>query len=256
MVVPPRVPLVSRKPLAQKPSPGSGALFPRYFFFPQNRVFHGCGGCRAANQVCRTTFHVCCMAIHAFGTQIEAYGTEFEVFARRCLLWYHFFHSLLCTIDVPMYTAGEVVFCRRSDGTLVLAAVLGPGAHSETVQIVYKRNERLMKHPAASLANLFSPIPVIPDSPEWGSSSTPSLSPPPRTRPVERCGERSTGLSGSLSRSLSQLPNPRQQPTLAPRGSTDRNSGWCITGRRVSCWHQLNIRSFHAHWKVHCSPVS
>ena len=75
--VPP--PPVSRNRLAQEPAPGSAAPFPRYFFFPQNWVFHGCGGCRAAIQVCRTTFHGCCMAIHAFGTQIEAHGTEFEV---------------------------------------------------------------------------------------------------------------------------------------------------------------------------------
>ena len=58
-------------------------------------------------RVYRTTFDVCCIAIHAFGTQIEAHGTE--VFARTYLLLYHFFHSLLCTVDVPMYTAGEVV---------------------------------------------------------------------------------------------------------------------------------------------------
>ena len=50
------------------------------------------------------------MAIHAFGMQTEAHGTEFEIFARAHLLLCHFFHSLLCTIDVPVYTAGEVVF--------------------------------------------------------------------------------------------------------------------------------------------------
>ena len=50
------------------------------FFSPQNWGFHGCGGCRAAIQVCKTTFHVCYMAIHASGTQIEAHGTEFEYF--------------------------------------------------------------------------------------------------------------------------------------------------------------------------------
>ena len=96
---------------------------------------------------------MCSMAIYAFGTQIEAHGTEFEVFARTYLLLYHFFHSLLCTIDVLMYTVGEVVFYRQSDGTLVPATMLGPGARSETVQIEYKCNERLAKHPAASIAN-------------------------------------------------------------------------------------------------------
>ena len=45
------------------------------------------------------------MAIHAFGTHIEAHGTEFEVFARTYLLFYHFFHFLLCTIDGPMCTS-------------------------------------------------------------------------------------------------------------------------------------------------------
>ena len=55
-----------------------------------------------------------------------------------------------------------------------------------------------------------------------------------------------TSQNPSLSRSLSQLRSPRQQRSLAPRGSTDRNSGWCITGRRVSHQNQLNIRSFHA----------
>ena len=39
-------------------------------------------------------------------------------------------------------------------------------------------------------------------------------------------------------------------------GSTDRNSGWCITGRRVSRLSQLNSRSSHARWKAHYSPVS
>ena len=38
------------------------------------------------------------------------------------------------------------------------ATVLGPGAQSETVQIEYKRNERLVKHPAALIANLSHPI--------------------------------------------------------------------------------------------------
>ena len=131
---------------------------PELLFFPTELGFYGCGGCRAAIQVCRTTFHVCGMAIHAFGTQIEVHGTEFEVVARTCLLLYHFFHSLLCTIDVPMYTAGEVLFYRRSDGTLVPATVLGPGAQSETVQIENKRNELLVKHPAASILPT-SPVP-------------------------------------------------------------------------------------------------
>ena len=106
-----------------------------FFFPPWNWVVHGCGGCRTAIQVCRTTFHVCCMAMHALATQVEAHGTKFEVFPRTYLLLYHFFHSLLCTIDVPMHTAGEAVFYRRSDGTLVPATVLGPGAQSETVQV-------------------------------------------------------------------------------------------------------------------------
>ena len=70
----------------------------------------------------------------------------------------HLFHSLFCTIDVPMYTAGESVFYRRSEGSLVPATVLGPGAQSETVQIEYKRNERLVRHPAALIANLSRPI--------------------------------------------------------------------------------------------------
>ena len=72
------------------------------------------------------------------------YIAWFAVFGRLYLLLYHVFHSLLCTLDVPMYTAGESVFY----------------------------------------------------------------------------------------------------------------SGWCITGRRVSPQNQLNIRSFHARWKAHYSPVS
>ena len=54
-------------------------------------------------------------------------------------------------------------------------------------------------------------------------------------------------------------PKPKPKPALKPkaapkpRGSTDRNSGWCITGRRVSRQNQLNIRSFHARWKAHYS---
>ena len=71
----------------------------------------------------------------------------------------------------------------------------GPGAQSETVQIEYKRNERLVKHPAASVVNLSRPIPVMPDFLEWSSSSTRSPSPPPRTRPVERSAERSAAHS-------------------------------------------------------------
>ena len=31
----------------------------------------------------------------------------FAVFGSSHLLLYHLFHSFLCTIDVPMYTAGE-----------------------------------------------------------------------------------------------------------------------------------------------------
>ena len=50
---------------------------------------------------------MCCLAIHAFGTQNETHGAEFEVFASTYLL---FFHSLLCTIGVSMYTACEVVW--------------------------------------------------------------------------------------------------------------------------------------------------
>ena len=72
----------------------------------------------------------------------------FLIFGRSYLLLYHLFHSLLCTIDVPMYTAGESVFYRQSDGPLVPAIVLGPGAQSETVRIEYKHNEHLVKHPA------------------------------------------------------------------------------------------------------------
>ena len=53
-----------------------------------------------------------------------------------------------------------------------------------------------------------------------------------------------------------QLQRRLQHRSLAPRGSTDRNSGWCITGRRVSRLSQLNNRSSHARWKAHYSPVS
>ena len=60
----------------------------------------------------------------------------------------------------------------------------------------------------------------------------------------------------SLSLSRSQLQRRLQHRSLAPRGSTDRNSGWCITGRRVSRLSQLNNRSSHARWKAHYSPVS
>ena len=63
-------------------------------------------------------------------------------------------------------TAGESVFYRRSDGSLVPAIVLGPGAQSETMQIEYKHNEHLVKHPAALIANL------IPDSPDWDSAAS------------------------------------------------------------------------------------
>ena len=34
----------------------------------------------------------------------------FALFGSAYLLLYHLFHSLLCTIDVPMYTAGESSF--------------------------------------------------------------------------------------------------------------------------------------------------
>ena len=52
---------------------------------------------------------MCCMATHAPGTQIEAHGIECEVFARAYSLLCHFFPSFLCTIALPMYTAGAVV---------------------------------------------------------------------------------------------------------------------------------------------------
>ena len=97
--------------------------------------------------MCRTSFHVC-----YYGSPHQ--GGPYQSLTGSCLLLYHLFHSLLCTIDVPMYTAGESVFYRRSDGSLVPATVLGPGAQSETVQIEYKRNERLVRHPAALIANL------------------------------------------------------------------------------------------------------
>ena len=76
--------------------------------------------------------------------------------------------------QTPMYTAGEVVFYRRSDGTLVPATMLGPGAQSETVQIEYNRKEHMVKHPAAAVAKFSHPIPVMPNSPELGSSSSQS----------------------------------------------------------------------------------
>ena len=65
-----------------------------------------------------------------------------------------------------------------------------------------------------------------------------------------------TSQNPSLSLSRSQLQRRLQHRSLAPRGSTDRNSGWCITGRRVSRLSQLNNRSSHARWKAHYSPVS
>ena len=37
------------------------------------------------------------------------------------------------------------------------------------MQIEYKGNKRLVKHPAALIANLSRPIPTIPDSPDWDS---------------------------------------------------------------------------------------
>ena len=133
--------------------------------------------------MCRTSFHVC-----YYGSPHQ--GGPYQSLTGSCLLLYHLFHSLFCTIDVPMYTAGESVFYWRSDGSLVPATVLGPGAQSETVQIEYKRNERLVRHPAALIANLSRPIPTIPDSPEWDSAPSRSPSPPPRTRPMERSAKR------------------------------------------------------------------
>ena len=59
-----------------------------------------------------------------------------------------------------------------------------------------------------------------------------------------------TSQNSSLNQSLSQPQSPKQHESLAPRGSTDSNSGWCITGRRVSRPNQLNIRSFHARWEA------
>ena len=64
--------------------------------------------------------------------------------------------------DADIRRLHESVFYRRSDGSLVPATVLGPGAQSETVQIEYKRNQRLVKHPAALIASLSHPIPMIP----------------------------------------------------------------------------------------------
>ena len=62
--------------------------------------------------------------------------------------------------------------------------------------------------------------------------------------------------SQTQSLTLSQLTSPRQQPSLAPRGSADRNSGWCRTGRRGSRRNRLNIRAFHSFdWRAHCSPA-
>ena len=59
-------PTVSGKPPCEGTTHWFRGTFPALLFFPQNWVFHGCGGCRAAIQVCRTTFHVYCMATHAF----------------------------------------------------------------------------------------------------------------------------------------------------------------------------------------------
>ena len=75
--------------------------------------------------MCRTSFHVC-----YYGSPHQ--GGPYQSLTGSCLLLYHLFHSLFCTIDIPMYTAGESVFYRRSDGSLVPATVLGPGAQSET----------------------------------------------------------------------------------------------------------------------------
>jgi hypothetical protein len=63
-----------------------------------------------------------------------------------------------------------------------------------------------------------------------------------------------TSQNPSLSLSRSQLQRRLQHRSLAPRGSTDRNAEWCITGRRVSCLSQLNSRSSHACRKAHYSP--
>ena len=46
-------------------------------------------------------------------------------------------------------------------------------------------------------------------------------------------------------------PKASVAPKPGPKGSTDRNSGWCITGRRASRLSQLNSRSSHACWKAH-----
>ena len=92
----------------------------------------------------------------------------FAGFGRSYLLLYHVFHSLLYTMDVPMYTAGESVFYPRSAGSLVPATVLGPGAQC--------RLSTNTMHPAALIANLSRPIPGILNSPDWDSA-------PSRSRP-------------------------------------------------------------------------
>ena len=51
-------------------------------------------------------------------------GGPYQSLTGSCLLLHHLFHSLFCTTDVPMYAAGESVFYRRSDGSLVPATVL------------------------------------------------------------------------------------------------------------------------------------
>ena len=57
-----------------------------------------------------------------------------------------------------------------------------------------------------------------------------------------------------ISHSQAHIPLKAQHRSPAPRGSTDRNSGWCITRRRVLRLSQLNIR--RARWQAHYSPVS
>ena len=64
---------------------------------PRNGPFHSSRGCRTAIQVWCAGQHFMCVV-------------WFAVFGNSYLLLYHLFHSLLCTIDVPMCTAGESSF--------------------------------------------------------------------------------------------------------------------------------------------------
>ena len=105
-VPPPPLFPVSRNRLVQEPPPGSVAFFPRYCVSHRTEFFMVVVDAGQLVRYAGQNF-VCCMAMHAFETQIEAHGTEFEVSARAHLLLYHFVYSLFCTIDVPMYTAGE-----------------------------------------------------------------------------------------------------------------------------------------------------